>query len=75
MVPEHERAIEAIKQELKERLKYFEERKKYPEAERLEHRTKFDLAMIKEIGYCHGIENYSRHLSSRQANEPLINGS
>ncbi len=70
MVPERERAIEAIKQELKERLKYFEEHKKYLEAERLERRTKFDLAMIKEIGYCHGIENYSRHLSGRLPGEP-----
>jgi excinuclease ABC subunit B len=70
MAPERERAIEAVKQELKERLKYFEEHKKYLEAERLERRTKFDIAMIKEIGYCHGIENYSRHLSGRLPGEP-----
>jgi excinuclease ABC subunit B len=68
--PERERAIEAIKQELNERLKYFEKHKKYLEAERLERRTKFDIAMIREIGYCHGIENYSRHLSGRKAGEP-----
>ncbi|MFH1246150.1 MAG: excinuclease ABC subunit UvrB [Candidatus Liptonbacteria bacterium] len=67
---ERKRAIEAIRSELKERLKYFEENKKYLEAERLERRTKYDLAMIEEIGYCHGIENYSRHLSGRPAGAP-----
>jgi len=65
-----ERAIGVIQEELKERLKYFEENKKFLEAERLERRTKFDVAMIREIGYCHGIENYSRHLSGRAAGEP-----
>ncbi len=65
-----ERAIGAIQEELKVRLKYFEENKKLLEAERLERRTKFDVAMIREIGYCHGIENYSRHLSGRAAGEP-----
>ncbi|MBM3257168.1 MAG: excinuclease ABC subunit UvrB [Candidatus Liptonbacteria bacterium] len=65
-----ERAIGAIQEELKERLKYFEENKKFLEAERLERRTKFDIAMIREIGYCHGIENYSRPLSGRGAGEP-----
>jgi len=69
-LPERERAVKDIKEELKERLKYFEENKKFLEAERLERRTKFDLAMIKEIGYCHGIENYSRHLSGRKPGEP-----
>jgi excinuclease ABC subunit B len=69
-VLERERAILVIKEELKERLKYFEAHKKYLEAERLERRTKFDLAMIKEVGYCHGIENYSRPLSGRAAGEP-----
>jgi len=64
------RAIEAIKAELKERLEYFEKEKKFLEAERLERRTKADLAMIREIGFCHGIENYSRHLSGRAAGEP-----
>lgn len=68
--PEKERAIKAIREELKERLKYFEENKKFLEAERLEQRTKFDIAMIEEVGYCHGIENYSRHLSGRAAGEP-----
>ena len=69
LVPERERAIIAIQNELRERLKYFEDQKKYLEAERLERRTNFDLAMIREIGYCHGIENYSRHLSGRATGE------
>jgi len=68
--PERERAIKAIQEELKERLKFFESQKKFLEAERLERRTKFDLAMIREVGYCHGIENYSRHLSGRAEGEP-----
>jgi len=68
--PERERAIKEIQVELKERLKYFEREKKFLEAERLERRTKFDLAMMREVGYCHGIENYSRHLSGRAAGEP-----
>ncbi len=67
---ERERAITAIHEELKEQLKYFESRGKLLEAERLERRTKFDIAMMREIGYCHGIENYSRHLSGRAAGEP-----
>lgn len=67
---ERERAINAIQDELKAQLKYFEKTEKYLEAERLERRTKFDLAMIREVGYCNGIENYSRHLSGRPAGEP-----
>jgi len=70
LVPERERAILAIKDELKKQLVSFEKEKKYLEAERLERRTKFDMAMIREIGYCNGIENYSRHLSGRAAGEP-----
>lgn len=70
MAPERERAIKAIQEELKERLKYFEANGKYLEAERLERRTKADIAMIREVGYCHGIENYSRHLSGRAPGEP-----
>ncbi|HEY5220562.1 MAG TPA: excinuclease ABC subunit UvrB [Candidatus Paceibacterota bacterium] len=65
-----ERAIVAIKEELKEQLAKFDREKKFLEAERLERRTKFDLAMMAEVGYCHGIENYSRHLSGRAAGEP-----
>jgi len=64
------RAVRAIKEELKEQLRYFEKEKKYLEAERLERRTKADIAMLQEVGYCHGIENYSRHLSGRMAGEP-----
>lgn len=66
---QRERAVKAIRAELKERLDYFNKNGKLLEAERLERRTKFDLAMIEEIGYCHGIENYSRHLSGRKAGE------
>ncbi len=61
------RAIKAIKEELAERLKYFEDNKMPLEAERIKRRTNYDLAMIKEIGYCSGIENYSRHLAGREA--------
>jgi excinuclease ABC subunit B len=68
--PERERAIKQIQAELKEQLKYFEKEGKLLEAERLERRTKFDLAMMREVGYCHGIENYSRHLSGRKEGEP-----
>lgn len=67
---EREKAIAAIKEELKEQLKYFESQGKFLEAERLERRTKLDIAMLEEIGYCHGIENYSRHLSGRAPGEP-----
>ncbi|OGG38442.1 excinuclease ABC subunit B [Candidatus Jorgensenbacteria bacterium RIFCSPLOWO2_02_FULL_45_12] len=65
-----EQAIKAIKEELKERLRYFESNGLLLEAERLERRTKFDIAMMREIGYCNGIENYSRHLSGRREGEP-----
>ena len=67
---ERARAILAIQKELKEQLAKFEKEGKLLEAERLERRTKFDLAMIREVGYCHGIENYSRHLSGRPAGAP-----
>jgi len=67
---DREKAIRAIKTELKDQLKYFESHGKLLEAERLERRTRFDLAMMKEVGYCHGIENYSRHLSGRAPGEP-----
>lgn len=58
-------AIHSIGAELEERLKYFRSGEKYLEAQRLEQRTRFDLEMMKEIGYCSGIENYSRHLDGR----------
>jgi len=66
---EKEIALENIKKELDEQLKLFESTGKFLEAERLERRTKADMAMIREIGYCNGIENYSRHLSGRMAGE------
>jgi excinuclease ABC subunit B len=63
-------AIESIKVELGQRLAELESAGRKLEAQRLHQRTMFDLEMIKEIGYCHGIENYSRHLSRRQPGEP-----
>ena len=65
-----ERAIVTIGTELEERLAILEAEGKYLERQRLEQRTRFDLEMLKEIGYCHGIENYSRHLSGRAPGEP-----
>ncbi|MCX6151314.1 MAG: excinuclease ABC subunit UvrB [Ignavibacteriales bacterium] len=59
------RAIKDIDDELHDRLKYFNQQEKYLEAQRIEQRTKFDIEMIKEIGYCSGIENYSRHMENR----------
>ena len=63
-------ACEHIKVELKDRLKYLREKEKLLEAQRLEQRTLFDLEMIRELGYCSGIENYSRYLSGREIGEP-----
>ncbi|MFA6447385.1 MAG: excinuclease ABC subunit UvrB [Patescibacteria group bacterium] len=68
--PERERAIKDIRRELAERLSYFEKTGKLLEAERLERRTRYDLEMIETLGYCSGIENYSRHLSGRKEGEP-----
>jgi len=65
-----EEAALTIKKELSVRLQLFEKEGKLLEAERLERRTKADLAMIREVGYCNGIENYSRHLSGRAPGEP-----
>ncbi len=65
-----ERAIRAIKEELRERIRYFEDRGRPAEAQRIKERTLFDLEMIMEVGYCHGIENYSRHLTGRTPGEP-----
>ena len=64
------KACEAIKVELKDRLDYLRKNEKLLEAQRLEQRTLFDLEMIKELGYCSGIENYSRYLSGRMEGEP-----
>jgi excinuclease ABC subunit B len=60
-----QKGIYAIEQELQERLDYFRKEEKYLEAQRLEQRTRFDVEMMKEIGYCSGIENYSRHMDGR----------
>ena len=64
-----EQAMESIKTELAERLTFFRSHNRLLEAQRLEQRTLFDLEMLREIGYCHGIENYSRHLAGRRAGE------
>ena len=63
-------AVETIKAELDERLPALEADGRLLEAQRLHQRTMFDLEMMREIGYCHGIENYSRHLTGRAAGEP-----
>ncbi len=63
-------AVERIVAELKERLVYFRENNQLLEAQRLEERTRYDLEMLEEIGYCNGIENYSRHLTGRSPGEP-----
>jgi excinuclease ABC subunit B len=65
-----EKAVKDIGDELKEQLKYFEKEGKLLEAERIKRRTTYDMAMIKEMGYCSGIENYSRLLSGKKAGEP-----
>ncbi|MEE4330740.1 MAG: excinuclease ABC subunit UvrB, partial [Wenzhouxiangella sp.] len=63
-------AIEAIKAELAERLEQLEQAGKLLEAQRIKQRTQFDIEMMQELGYCQGIENYSRHLTGRQPGEP-----
>ena len=65
--PERQRAVTAVEKELAERLSFFKSRGKLLEAQRLEQRTRYDLEMLREVGFCHGIENYSRHLSGRPA--------
>jgi len=72
VTPEHVRAhaLDTISQELLERLSYYEKEGKHLERERLMQRTKYDLEMIREIGFCKGIENYSRHFSKRNAGDP-----
>ena len=64
------RAIEAIKEELLERVDFFSRNNKLVEAQRIDQRTRFDLDLLDQIGFCKGIENYSRHFSGRQAGEP-----
>ncbi|MFC1875900.1 excinuclease ABC subunit UvrB [Thermodesulfobacteriota bacterium] len=64
------RAVQTIQDELKERVQGFREMKKYIEEQRIEERTQFDMEMIQEIGYCNGIENYSRHFTGRTVGDP-----
>ncbi|MGH7254826.1 MAG: excinuclease ABC subunit UvrB [Nitrospirales bacterium] len=66
----YERALKGIEEELEERIQFFERHTRPLEAQRIEQRTRFDLEMIRAMGYCHGIENYSRHLSGRAPGEP-----
>ncbi|MFA5098614.1 MAG: excinuclease ABC subunit UvrB [Candidatus Paceibacterota bacterium] len=68
--PRREQAIKDIKKELDERLEYFKKKGLLLEAERLERRTRYDIEMLRSIGYCHGVENYSRHLSGKLAGDP-----
>lgn len=69
-VPTRNRAVKTIEQELKERLAELDKEGKILEAERLKRRTRYDVAMIKEVGFCQGVENYSRHLSGKKAGVP-----
>ena len=64
------RAIEAIKEELRERIEFYQQENRLVECQRIEQRTRFDLEMMNEMGFCKGIENYSRHLSGRKAGDP-----
>jgi excinuclease ABC subunit B len=66
----YERAINGIEEELDERIAYFKKHNQLLEGQRIAQRTRFDLEMIRAMGYCHGIENYSRHLSGRAPGEP-----
>ncbi len=68
--PRLKKAVETIEEEMQERIKYFKERGENLFAERIERRTRFDLEMLSQFGHCHGIENYSRHLSGRLPGEP-----
>lgn len=65
-----ERALVTIEEEMEARVAYFKENKKLIEAQRIEERTNFDIEMLKETGFCQGIENYSRHISGREAGSP-----
>ncbi len=65
-----ERAIVTIEREMEERVRYFKEQNKLIEAQRIEERTNFDIEMMKETGFCQGIENYSRHISGREKGTP-----
>ncbi len=63
-------AIKTIKTELTERIEFYQKHNKLVEVQRIEHRTRFDLEMLNELGFCKGIENYSRHLSGRNPGDP-----
>ncbi len=65
-----DKAIETIEKEMEERVEYFKSQNKFIEAQRIEERTNFDIEMLKETGFCQGIENYSRHISGRPAGSP-----
>ena len=65
-----ERAIATIEKEMEERVQWFKDHNKLIEAQRIEERTNFDIEMLKETGFCQGIENYSRHISGRDAGSP-----
>ena len=65
-----QRALASIDEELQDRIKYFKGHELYLEAQRIEQRTKYDLEMLREVGYCSGIENYSRHFDGRSPGEP-----
>lgn len=65
-----DRALKTIEEELEERIRYFKEQNKLLEAQRLESRTRYDMEMIKELGFCSGIENYSRHILGKAPGEP-----
>ena len=69
-VEQQERALASIEEELEERLRYFRDRGLLLEAQRLEQRTRYDMEMIREIGYCQGIENYARHFDGRAPGQP-----
>lgn len=69
-LPKRKEAIQNIREELVKRIEHFKKEKKWIEAQRIEERTLYDLEMIEEMGYCHGIENYSRYLSGRRPGEP-----
>ncbi len=75
VIPEENKikALETIEEELKEQIKKFKKEKKYAEAQRIERCVKFDLEMMREMGYCKGIENYSRHLDGRPPGTPPMN--
>ncbi len=72
IIPEENKiiALDTIEKEMKERIEFFKSKKKWAEAQRIERRTKFDLEMMREMGWCKGIENYSRHLDGRPPGSP-----